>query len=138
MRRRNPHVTLHVTEKELAVISTALRKNYGSIETLHYKLGEAHKEMQHAKRVANREAKMKRLRGARANGIEKTPESYPPDPVWGRDRHGRFSYTDYDGESLMLRFEENGDVWADKLGEGPVYIRSEDVPVILAALMMRG
>lgn len=60
--------------------------------------------------------------------------TYPPDPYWGTDDRGRFRYVDYDGESLHIRYEEGGDLWIDKKGEGPVYIRSEDIPVIASAL----
>ena len=60
--------------------------------------------------------------------------TYPPDPYWGTDDRGRFRYVDYDGESLHVRHESDGDLWIDKKGQGPVYVRREDVPVILAAL----
>lgn len=63
---------------------------------------------------------------------------YPPDPYWGTDERGRFRYVDYDGESLQVRYEDDGDLWIDKHGEGPVYIRREDIPVIVAALTARG
>lgn len=131
-RRRNPHVSVRLTDKELSVLVAGLGR-YGSVGTLRDKLADAQEEVRKAKRLVNREAKMKRLSGDRTNGIAKDPESYPPDPVWGEDGPYRFQYTDYDGESLVLKYAHDGDIWADKLGEGPVYIRREDIPVIVAA-----
>ena len=129
-RRREPHVSLRVTEQELAVLSKALDTPTVN-RWLREKLAEAQKEVRAAKRLANREAKAKRLGGDRTNGVPKEPQSYPPDPVWGRER-GRFYYTDYDGESLTIRHVRSGNVWIDKLGEGPVYLRKEDIPLIMA------
>lgn len=60
--------------------------------------------------------------------------TYPPEPHWTTTPKGRFIYTDYDGESLHIRFEPNGDLWVDKKGEGAVYIRKEDVALIIAEL----
>lgn len=131
-RSRNPHVSLSVTDKELSALVAALGR-YSIHGRLREKLADAQKEMLSAKRLVNREAKMKRLGGDRTNRIAKEPESYPPDPVWGEDGPHRFHYTDYDGESLTLKYAHDGDIWADKLGEGPVYIRKEDIPVIVAA-----
>lgn len=131
MGRRNPAVNLRVTERELAVLMSKV--GYASqYTTLRDKLVAASADMREAKRLKNREAKMARFRKSR-EAIPSEPDSYPPDPYWGKDGRGRFIYTDYDGEQLTLRFEE-GDLWADKLGEGPVYIRKQDIPVIIAAL----
>jgi hypothetical protein len=130
-RRRNPLVSLRVTDRELSVLVDGLGR-HAEHSNLREKLADAQQEVREAKRLVNREAKMGRLRAGRVESIEKDPQSYPPDPVWGVER-GRFCYTDYDGESLTVRHEANGDVWADKLGQGPVYIRKEDVPVIVAA-----
>lgn len=58
---------------------------------------------------------------------------YPPDPHWGVDKHERFIYTDYDGESLIIwkPKEDDGSLWIDKGGQGPVFVRAEDVQVIV-------
>lgn len=61
-------------------------------------------------------------------------EPYPPEPHWGTDERGRFRYADYDGEQLVIRIDKSGDLWVDKLGEGPVYIRKEHIQVIIEAL----
>jgi len=59
---------------------------------------------------------------------------YPADPHWGRNDRGRFRYVDYDGESLHIWRDKDGELWIDKRGEGPVYIRKQDIPVILEAI----
>lgn len=69
--------------------------------------------------------------------VDQSPP-YPPDPCWGTDDRGRFRYVDYDGESLHIRYEEDGDIWVDKMGEGPVYIRAVDIPVVIEALRAGG
>lgn len=56
------------------------------------------------------------------------------EPYWGTDPRGRFYYVDYDGETLIVRHDKDGDVWVDKEGEGPVFIRKEHVALIVAAL----
>lgn len=56
------------------------------------------------------------------------------EPHWGYDPRGRFHYTDYDGESLVVRRNPDGSVWVDKRGEGPVYITKEHVALIAAAM----
>lgn len=62
--------------------------------------------------------------------------TYPPDPFWVTDERGRFHYKDYDGESLVVWRDPLGDdIWIDKRGEGPVFIRKEDVAVIIEAIM---
>ncbi|UYM26584.1 hypothetical protein SEA_BAUER_35 [Arthrobacter phage Bauer] len=76
--------------------------------------------------------------GARPAPTQVSAEAhtYPPNPYWGTDDRGRFRYVDYDGESLHVRHEADGDLWVDKKGEGPVYIRKEDVHVIIDALQV--
>ena len=61
-------------------------------------------------------------------------QQYPPDPHWGRDNRGQFRYMDYDGESLRIYRNPEGDLWIDKHGEGPVFIRQQDIPLILDAI----
>lgn len=61
-------------------------------------------------------------------------ENETPDPHWGHDRHGRFQYVDYDEERLIVYPAQGGGVWMDKRGEGPVFVRQEDVAVIISAL----
>lgn len=72
--------------------------------------------------------------------MEKPPslnQQYPEDPHYGMDRNGWWRYTDYDGENLRVRRNTEGDLWIDKHGEGPVFIRQEDIPVIIAAMTTR-
>jgi hypothetical protein len=64
-------------------------------------------------------------------------QEYPPDPHWGKDRRGWWRYTDYDGESVTLRRTAEGDLQLDKHGEGFVFIRQEDIPLIIAAMTTR-
>lgn len=59
------------------------------------------------------------------------------EPHYGTDRRGRFRYTDYDGEELVIWGDEDGDVWVDKRGEGPVFIRKEHIALIADALSTR-
>lgn len=61
---------------------------------------------------------------------EDEPSTYPPDPHWGTDERGRFHYVDYDGESLVIWRDKDGAFWVDKKGEGPVFVRDQDLPVI--------
>lgn len=63
-----------------------------------------------------------------------TDQQYPPDPIWGIERNGQFRYMDYDGESLRIWRNASGDLWVDKRGEGPVYVRNEDIPIIVNAI----
>lgn len=60
--------------------------------------------------------------------------TYPPEPFWSTDDRGRFRYVDYDGESLVVWRNKDGALWIDKRGEGPVFIRDEDVAVIVEAI----
>ena len=66
--------------------------------------------------------------------MEPTDTEYPPDPHWGRDKRGKFRYMDYDGESLLIYRNPDGDLWVDKHGEGPVFIRQQDIPLIVDAI----
>ena len=59
---------------------------------------------------------------------------WPPDPEWGTDDRGRFYYRDYDGESLHVWRDKEGELWIDKRGEGPVYVRAQDATLILGAV----
>ena len=85
----------------------------------------------------------RRRRGERSAAPRNIPEQeqapWPPDPYWGVDQHGRFIYTDYDGESLVVRADREGDgsLWFDKGGQGPVFVRAEDVSVIVAGIWGR-
>jgi hypothetical protein len=65
-------------------------------------------------------------------GQDEAP-TYPPDPYWGTDDRGRFRYVDYDGESLVIWHDKDGELWVDKHGEGPVFVRVQDLPVITEA-----
>jgi hypothetical protein len=63
--------------------------------------------------------------------------SWPAEPHWGKDARGRFRYTDYDGEQLFIWGEGDGELWIDKRGEGPVYIRPEHAEIIVNAIRER-
>jgi hypothetical protein len=80
-----------------------------------------------------RRRRERRSRPAPRNIPEEEQPVWPPDPHWGVDPHGRFVYTDYDGESLIVRKsrDNDGSIWLDKGGEGPVFVRAEDVQVII-------
>lgn len=95
---------------------------------------DAHEEMMMALRRSMYPARTRGSRRPTTPPTNAEVHTYPPDPYWGTDDRGRFRYVDYDGESLHVRHESDGDLWIDKKGEGPVYVRKEDVPVILAAL----
>lgn len=66
--------------------------------------------------------------------MSKQQESYPPEPHWATTPTGRFVYTDYDGESLHVWGRTKQGLWVDKRGEGPVYLRREDVALIVAEM----
>ena len=85
------------------------------------------------------QAEQPRRRRRESRPVPATPEDmepykYPPDPYWGTDERGRFQYVDYDGESLHVWADKDGELWIDKRGEGPVYIRSEHISVIVKAI----
>ena len=64
-----------------------------------------------------------------------TPDrEYPPDPQWGTDARGQFRYMDYDGEQIRIWRTGLGDLRIDKRGEGPVFIREQDIPIIIEAI----
>lgn len=76
-----------------------------------------------------------RVQAARAQpSVPAEERKWPPDPYWGTDEHGRFRYVDYDGESLHVWRDKDGELWIDKKGEGPVYVRGTDVPMIVRAI----
>lgn len=60
--------------------------------------------------------------------------TWPPDPEWATDERGRFWYQDYDGESLHVWRDKDGELWIDKKGEGPAYVRSQDATLIADAI----
>ena len=53
---------------------------------------------------------------------------------FGKSGRRAYSYTDYDGESLHIWRDSAGELWVDKTGEGPVYVRSQDIELIVMAL----
>lgn len=81
-------------------------------------------------------AERRRRRAARpAQAATDAPaDTYPPDPHWGTDPRGKFRYTDYDGEALIIWPDSESGFWVDKQGEGPVYVREQDSPVITEQL----
>jgi len=92
---------------------------------------EARAEARATLRTERRRRRAKRAAEPVPDGPAST---WPPDPDWGTDRHGRFRYTDYDGESLIIWQDPDGGRWVDKRGEGPVFIREQDSPIITEQL----
>ncbi len=64
-------------------------------------------------------------------------EKYPPEPRMYHDDHGRFHYMDYDGESLTIWRDKNGELWVDKHGQGPVYVRPEHAVIIAQEILRK-
>lgn len=65
-------------------------------------------------------------------------ECWPYDPMWKTSPGGRFFYTDYDGESLIIYRRGRGDrepsLWVETKGEGPVLIKPEHLEMIIQVL----
>lgn len=91
-----------------------------------------------ARAEARATIRAERRRRRKANAAQATqgaPEvTYPPDPQWGTDPRGKFRYTDYDGEALLIWRDAEDGFWVDKQGEGPVYVREQDSPIITEQL----
>jgi len=104
--------------------------------SVHPEGGSPRSDEARAEARATLRADRRRRRAERA--AEPVPDgpapTWPPDPDWGTDRHGRFRYTDYDGESLIIWQDPDGGRWVDKRGEGPVFIREQDSPIITEQL----
>lgn len=84
---------------------------------------------------AERRRRRKASAAQAAQDGQAVPEvTWPPDPHWGTDKHGKFRYTDYDGETLLIWRDAEGGFWVDKQGEGPVYVREQDSPIITEQL----
>ena len=117
-------VTVHASEN----MSSSHSLTWNEAIILHWQLGEWIKE--------NRKVRRRGLRSPNSRTAEATlPEAtWPPDPEWDTDGRGRFRYTDYDGESLHVWRDKDGELWIDKRGEGPVYVRAQDIPLILGAV----
>lgn len=117
-------VTIHASEN----MSSSHNLTWNEALILHWQLGEWIKE--------NRKVRRRGRRSPNSRPVDAAlPETaWPPDPVWDTDDRGRFHYTDYDGESLHIWRDKDGELWIDKKGEGPVYVRQQDVALILGAV----